>query len=135
MSTPAASSAAAAADKPAAAAAASIENSKPAKEGLDAPSKEVKSEITQDGMRIESNWYAHTQPPPRTQQRTAAAAHTAPTRTANDERTEQHGTHQWNSARTSRCAHSLTHWLAGSLARLVRCAAVLAQGPGCDVVR
>lgn len=79
MSTPAASSAAAAADKPAAAAAASIENSKPAKEGLDAPSKEVKSEITQDGMRIESNWYAHTQPPPRTQQRTAAAAHSADT--------------------------------------------------------
>jgi len=38
------------------AAAAPIENNRPAKEGLAELSKEVKSEITQDGMRIESNW-------------------------------------------------------------------------------
>ena len=58
MSSSAPSAAAAADAKPAAASAsaAPIENNKPAKEGLDAPSKEVKSEITQDGMRIESNW-------------------------------------------------------------------------------
>jgi hypothetical protein len=33
-----------------------VENSRPAKEGLADVSKEVTSETTADGMRIESNW-------------------------------------------------------------------------------
>ena len=59
MSTPAAAAAAPAADaasKPAASSSPAVENTKPAKEGLAEVNREVTSEITQDGMRIESNW-------------------------------------------------------------------------------
>lgn len=61
MSTPAAASSAAApaadaASKPAASSSPAVENTKPAKEGLAEVNREVTSEITQDGMRIESNW-------------------------------------------------------------------------------
>lgn len=61
MSTPAASAATAtpavdAASKPAASSSPAVENNKPAKEGLADISREVTSEVTQDGMRIESNW-------------------------------------------------------------------------------